>query len=240
VRSLISWASNQADPHQQGVSGKPIPLPRMAAGLALEGPRQLGRDPSAIKTTRLRTHRGTADCAVEIVGVKRNAVSQRLGARQGLWIAPSDLCQATRAIDQIPIVCRAFPFTERAAASRTQQGKLNIGQRQIESRRVRSLPDCPGSARSGHFESAPTDYDLARFTNQLRRAREIPHGDLSLRRNGGKRWAVLAAPAPLCACSGDGIDILVGHRCILKSQARLRCRKGRNPAGLTLPAIRPK
>ena len=88
------------------------PLPTAAARLSLEWPRQLRRDPTAIETSRLCNNLDTIDTAMEIVGVKGNALSQRLRSSQGLRIAPGDLWQAPRTGNQIQILRGAFPLAE--------------------------------------------------------------------------------------------------------------------------------
>lgn len=138
-------------PNRGRLASHPKTLPTTAARLALEWPGQLWRDPPAIKTSRLCEYLCSAHGAIEIVSVKSDALSQRLGPSQGLWIAPSDSRQATLTINQIPISRRAFPLAERSVACRTQQRTLNIGQRQVERGRVRGLSHRPGGARSSHL-----------------------------------------------------------------------------------------
>ncbi len=191
--------------------GTDTPLPTPTSRRALEWPSQLWRDPSAIKTARLCNDPGAAHAAIEIVRVKSDARSQRLRPGQRLRIAPGDLCQAARTVDQIPIPRRAFPLAERAAACGAQKRTLNISQGQVERRRVRGLSDGPGSAGSSHLVFSPTHHDLAHLLHELGRAREVPHGNLSWQRNVGKRWAVLASPAPLRAGLCQGVKIVSGH-----------------------------
>lgn len=131
---------------------RPNPLPTATSSFTLERPRQFWCDPSAIKTARLRNNPGTAHAALEIVRVKSDALSQRLCPGQGSRIAPGDLCQPLRTVDQIPIPRRAFPLAERAASCVTQQRMLNISQRQVESGWVRGLSRCPGGACSSHLK----------------------------------------------------------------------------------------
>jgi len=177
-------------------------LPSPATSFALKRPGQIGRDPPAIKTAGLRNNPRAAHGAIEIVGVESDAVRQRLCAGQGLRITPGDLCQATRAVNQIPIPRRALPLAKRAAACRAQQRTIHIGQREVERGWVRGLAYRPSAARSRHLQRAPTHHDFTLLAHQFRRAREIPHGRLSWRRDVGKRWTVCAAPAPLGAGLG--------------------------------------
>ena len=88
------------------------PLPVAAIRFTLEWPRQIRCDPSPIEPSRLWNNLCTVDCAIEIVCIKSNAISQRLCTSQGLWIAPSDLWQSTLAIHQIPIKSWPFPLAK--------------------------------------------------------------------------------------------------------------------------------
>ncbi len=185
--------------------------PAAASRLALEWPAQLRRDPTAVKAAGLRNNRGTADAAIEVVRIKGNALSQWLCPCQGLRIAPGNLGQASRTVDQVPIARRALPLAKRAASSGAQKCPLNIDQRQVESGRVRGLSHRPGGARSGYLERSPTHHNLAHVGHELGWAREIPHGYLSRQRRVCKGWPVQSSPAPLRAGSGQWVKVVRDH-----------------------------
>jgi hypothetical protein len=55
-------------------------LPTAAARIALEWPSKVWRNPTAVKTARLRKDPGTAHAALELVRIKSNARGKNLGA----------------------------------------------------------------------------------------------------------------------------------------------------------------
>ena len=139
----------------------------------------------------------TTHGATKLVGIERDAFCERLSAGQGFRVAPRDLLQAARTVNQVPIPGRAFPLAERATACGAQQRSVDIGQGQIKRRRMRCLPNSPCATRLRYGGFAPKHHDLTRFANEFRRAWEIPHRDLALGGDIGKRRPVMSSPAPL-------------------------------------------
>ena len=211
------------------LTGAPNSLPAPAARRALEWPRQFGRDPPAIKTTGLWQDLGAVYAAIENVSVKSDAISQRLCPCQGVRIAPGDLRQLVLTIDQTPVFRRTFPLAKGAAACRTQKRTIDIGQWQIEGRRVRGLSYRPGGACSSHFEIPPAHHDLAHVTDQSRWAREIPYRYLSLGRDDCKWRTVRSSPAPLSAGLCQQVRFVACHRQILTGEARILCKVEQRP-----------
>ncbi len=153
-------------------------LPTSATGFAFEGPDQIRGDPAPIEGARLWLGLRSADTAVKIVGIEGYTAGERLGTRQGMGVAPGDLVQAARAVDQIPIARRSLPLTERAIASGLQQSRPYVGQRQVEGRGVGRFADCPGGSGARYLEIAPEHDDLTGFAYKLWRPREIPNRNL--------------------------------------------------------------
>jgi hypothetical protein len=92
---------------------KSAPSPAFAAGLALERPDQLGRDPAAVVAAGLRVDPRAADRAVELLRVEGDAVGNRLGTEERMRVAPRHRGQAALAIDQRPQAGLALPLAQR-------------------------------------------------------------------------------------------------------------------------------
>ncbi len=173
--------------------------PSVTPGFALEGPRQIGSDPTTVEASRLRGGHKPAHGAVEAVGIERHAPSQRLSAGHGLRVAPGVRGQLIAAIDQAPVAGRAFPLAKRAARRRLEQMPRDVIPWDVVSRWMRSLQHAYAARAASNLHCAPDDAHLARLRCQARWPREVPDRGLARARLRSEARPCLPTPAPLFA-----------------------------------------
>lgn len=175
------------------------PSPCVTSGFALEGPRQIGRDPTTVEPSRLRGGRKPAHGALEAVRIERHAPSQRFSAGHGVRVAPGVRGQLIVAVEQAPVAGRAFPLAKRAAWRWLEQMPRDVIPRDVISRWMRRLQHAHAARAAGNLHCAPDDAHLTRLRCKARRPREVPDRGLAWTRLRSEARPCLPTPVPLFA-----------------------------------------